>query len=334
MLVALHAVREGERAQAVLGRALKADSRHLAELLPEVAARRDRLRGPLERLEGSATADPREHRVATLLLHRDWPTPARAQVLRAGLVDASPDEVALIREALAAHPVSAGKGDLLHLLLDPSGPPAGKLRAAAALTALGSRRPGGLAARRRLPGAALLAEDARTVPRWLELLGAAAPLVEPALGRICSDPDLDPTARVAAASVLAESLSARNDGDGLAGWTTEARTDAALLLLRALQRLRDHGAAITRLRSVLAGPTGDRVDDKHGAARHWPPSPCGSWATRSRSGRHSDTAPTRTSAPTRSCIWPPSAWRRDWSTTWRTRPRSLPPAPGDPPGLG
>ncbi|HEV3166441.1 MAG TPA: serine/threonine-protein kinase, partial [Isosphaeraceae bacterium] len=133
MPFAARALSERSRSAALLGLVLKADLRHLPELLPQVTTHRDHLRADLEGLEKNPAAPPRERQVAGLLLYREWPTPERAAALRDRLRTAEPDEVALISDALATHPDQAGREALRHDLLDESADPPARLRVACTL---------------------------------------------------------------------------------------------------------------------------------------------------------------------------------------------------------
>ncbi len=121
-------VLDGERAAAVLGRALNADYQKLSGMLPEVDSYMDRLRPQIERLEHDPKASDRDRGVALLLLHRDRPASARAAALRSRLREAGPDEVSLIRDTLAAHPSDSGVAELRIDLFDESEPLAARLR--------------------------------------------------------------------------------------------------------------------------------------------------------------------------------------------------------------
>src|SRR5262249_11253048 len=130
-------VRDREQAAAALARALREDLRNLPGLLPELDAHRTVLRASLERLEQDQSAPQKDREVAQVPLYRDRPTEGRAAALRARLLAAGPDEVNVIRDALAMHPERAGISVLHRVLLDESAEPGARLRVASALAAIG-----------------------------------------------------------------------------------------------------------------------------------------------------------------------------------------------------
>jgi serine/threonine protein kinase/formylglycine-generating enzyme required for sulfatase activity len=244
-------VRDGERAASLLERALKSDARELASLSPDLSAYRNRLRDGLERAEGNASAPPRERAVAAILLHRDRPSTRLAGVLRARARAAGPDEVALIRDALAADPSTAGADALHRTLFDDSEPDGARLRAACLLAGLGPIERDDWARASDTLTRALLDEDRRTIPRWLTLLDQAAPFLLPPLARICADATRDPSVRATSADALAGAFSARGDAAGLAHALSDAQPDAALILLRALEQTTDKEPGVAYLRQLL-----------------------------------------------------------------------------------
>ncbi len=176
---------------------------------------------------------------------------------------AGPEEVSLIRDALALHRDGPAIEALRGASFDPAAEPSHRLRASCALTALSPGRASELAGIATPLTLALLAEDRRTVPRWLELLGPALPALVPALTLSCQDAAIDPTTRVTAAEALAAALARLDDAEGLARAFVEARPDAAGVLLRALVAARDRDRAKGYLRSLLS----ERVDDRADLAR-------------------------------------------------------------------
>lgn len=252
----VRSVVEAERSIGVLKRALKADYQSLASLYPELDLYFTRIRADLEQLENDVAATSRERAIATLLLHRDQPTHTRAEALRAWLTDANPDEVVLIRDALIPHPAEAGLDTLRQRVLDDSTPSAVRLRAACVLTGLED-----VDVKTWAPAAvplaqALLAEDRRTVSRWLNLLGPAVPVLVPPLSQICSDRDRESATRTGAAEAVAEALTKRGDSEGLARVLIDARPDAFMILIRELERLQRQGPAVNYLRAQLTETSG------------------------------------------------------------------------------
>ena len=112
LALGIKGVRDHERAHDLSQRAIETEPENLRGLLPEIAEQFDRIRPDLERVEGDASAPVRHRAQRRLLLHRERPTSERAAALRARLVEASPDEVALIRDTLATDPATA-RSDLL-----------------------------------------------------------------------------------------------------------------------------------------------------------------------------------------------------------------------------
>ena len=230
------AIRDRERARGLLKAAITADYQHLAAQLPDLEAHRDALRPALLKLESDEKAGGHRRDVARILLYRDRPTVERADLLRERLTSAQaqPEEVWVIRDAMAAHPEKAGGDALDAILRDESADPAARLRAACALRSLQPGFADGAALKAAAPAIAdaLMAEHRRAFPRWLELLGPAAEALVPPLGAICGDPGRDGSAKTAAAEVLAE-LFARDRRDlALPRIITEATPAAYLVLVR------------------------------------------------------------------------------------------------------
>jgi eukaryotic-like serine/threonine-protein kinase len=248
------------RASATLAKALKADFRNLPGIYQDLAIDRDRIRGDLERLERDRSAPTRDRDVALILLHRDRPTADRALELRSRLRTVVADEAALIRDALTIDPRTAGTEEIRRVLLSDDDSSI-RLRAAVALVALEPVdrqvwEPAAVPLVR-----ALLDEDRRSIPRWLELLDPALPLLLPPLSKVCADKERDPTTRLTASEALASALARRNDVGGLARALTESQADAALVLLRELERKSDRGPALGFCQRLMALPQGDVNDD-------------------------------------------------------------------------
>ena len=254
-------LRDREQAETRLQRFLNADFANLPGLLPELEPYKDWLRNDLEDREARPSATTRHRRIATLLLYRDRPTGRRAAALHEWVHDAGPDELPVIREALALHPSEAGVDRMLRDLRDDASEPAARLRLACILVRLdpGGIGGGDFAGRVLMP--ALLAEDHRTLPRWLELLGPAVPLLIPPLREVCRDPDRDASVRSKAAEALAEALASRGDAKGLANAVVESQDDASLILRLALERLQDRMPALAVFRAFL-GPMVETAVDR------------------------------------------------------------------------
>ncbi|MFI5459033.1 MAG: protein kinase [Isosphaerales bacterium] len=254
---AAYFIRDRERADAALGRALKADYQNLQGLVPELAVHSGTLRPTLEGLERSASAPLHDREVAEVLLYRDRPTRERAAALRARLPAAQPDEVMVVRESLAAHPEHAGIDELNRVLRDESAEPGARLRVACVLVALAPASASDWSAIAAPLSESLLSEDRRVVPRWLELLGPAASLLVPTLGQVCRDAGRDPATQATAAEALAEILKRGPEKVVLARMTVDALPEASRILLRELVNLGPSEQVLGCLRGVLA----ERVDD-------------------------------------------------------------------------
>jgi serine/threonine protein kinase/formylglycine-generating enzyme required for sulfatase activity len=257
----IQAVRDHERASATLGRALKADFRNVPDLYPDLATYRDRIRHDLERIESDGSAPARDREMALLLLHRDLPTADRALGLRKRSRVAGPEEIALIRDALASNPATAGEADLKRLVLEAEDP-AVHLRAAAVLAI---QRQADLETWGPAAGSlvqALLAEDRRTIPRWLELLDPAASLLVPPLTQVCSEKRADPTTRSTAAEALSTVLTGKLDLVGLARAAIGSQSDAAAILLRELEHAQRRVQVQDYLHEVLTSRPNPPGDDR------------------------------------------------------------------------
>jgi formylglycine-generating enzyme required for sulfatase activity len=260
-------LRDQFHAAALLRQALNADFRQLPELLPQVAAQHHRLRGELERLEREG-ATPREREVATVLLFGATPTPERARFLRERLREAEPEELALLRDALLAHPEHAGREELWEVVFDGNEKPRARLRSACVLTGLDPDADGWDDAAPAL-ARALLDEDRSALPRWLDLLGPVLPKVVPTLTEVYGNAGLDTTTRSFAAEILADALARRDDVQGLVGLLADAHPEAFRTLVRPLdlpERRPAARAALAQILAVAAAP-GDKERDKDALAR-------------------------------------------------------------------
>ncbi len=125
-------IRRRERAETMLTHALNADYQRIQGLVPQLDAQSDLLLPSLKRIETSESHFAHERDVAEILLYRDRPTIERAAYLRARLLVAQPDELRVIRDALALHPERAGLDELKKVVLDDSVEPGARLRVACA----------------------------------------------------------------------------------------------------------------------------------------------------------------------------------------------------------
>ncbi len=195
LALGIQSVRERDRARNVLELAIRAEPETLRGLLPAIAAQRGRFRADLERVERDGSATPRHQANAVLLLHHQQPTVERARAPRARILEAGPDEVGLIRDALASDPATARSDLLLVALRDDSATDANRLRVAcglAGLAPLGNEVWTPVADD--LVRDLLHGEDRRTHPQWLALLGPARAIVDE-LGNVCADAAYDPVMR-------------------------------------------------------------------------------------------------------------------------------------------
>jgi formylglycine-generating enzyme required for sulfatase activity len=206
-------------------------------------------------LEASPDTDPLQRAVATALLHRYEPTERRAVAIRARLLKADPDELALERTALAAHPDRAGIGPLWALAGDPGAHPSERLRGAAALAALD---PAAGQWRAVAPAvvAALRAEDRAAIHRWAGLLDPARWALVPALEAASRDAAADGPLRATAAVALTEIHTALHpDAPALARLLPDAPEEVFPAMVHALERLGDNQAATATLDSILSAVT-------------------------------------------------------------------------------
>ena len=244
------------RADSVLQAALEADVRLLPDLIPRVSDRHWLLRAELETLERSSPPDSRDRLVASLVLSRVEPTPRRAVYLRDRLLGASPDELALIRDALGRHLSLFEIPAFSAVMSDEDAEPGARLRAACALATLNPSR-WVLDDEAPAIARALLDENRHEVPRWVELLGPTArDRLRTPLAALANDPALDSTARSLATECLAEVLPGPT-GTELAELIVEADPDAFRFLVRELDSLGDHDRARAVLRRALDGASGD-----------------------------------------------------------------------------
>jgi serine/threonine protein kinase/formylglycine-generating enzyme required for sulfatase activity len=252
------------QAGSLLAAALQADFRNLPRLIPDLDRYRSGLVPELERLERGVDPSggvPGDHKreVAGILLFRYAPTPGRGRALRALLrEEPDPDKFACIASALREHPEHVGVEYLQELVSAPDMTDATRLRAVCMLLQLdppGDRAVGApavLAGLRR----ALLAEDRRLIPRWVEQLGASAALLVPGFQEQCGAAGLSPAERLHHAEILGEMLVSRQDAAGLARSIAGAQPDAARFLRGQLKRLDRLEEARAVLLEIAAGGSG------------------------------------------------------------------------------
>jgi serine/threonine protein kinase/formylglycine-generating enzyme required for sulfatase activity len=254
-----------EHVRRILDQAFVANDHDLPGLAYQLAPYRSLVSPTLESTERTAMAPEHSREVVGILLYRFAPTAERGRYLCGLLLAAQgPERVELIRDSLAAQPEHAGTKTLLRTFLDQSAEPPAMLRIAGALARLA---PGNTQAWDP-PAAtltlALLGEDRRTIPRWLDVLGPALPSIVSPLGQVCRDSERDLTTRATAAETLAEALSRRGDTAELARMVVATLPDASQILLRELvrlDRLERAEPALKYLRSVLAGQAHDLRDE-------------------------------------------------------------------------
>jgi formylglycine-generating enzyme required for sulfatase activity len=255
--------RHREAARTLLREAKGADDRKLQALIPELEPYRDVLNGDLEAEEQflpSGVPD-RDRELAGLLLFRFAPSAARGRYLRERLLAApDPDRVEIFRESLAAHIEQGGREELWRVADDKSAAPGERLRAVAALARLEPRHANWSSIDSKV-ARALLGEDRGTIPRWIELLDPALPVVVNQLDRDVRNPDLSPSARAASAEALAEALGRRGTDADFAGPLVEAPPEAFHALVRALLRKRGAPGAVEALRAIATGALPDETDE-------------------------------------------------------------------------
>jgi serine/threonine protein kinase/formylglycine-generating enzyme required for sulfatase activity len=254
-------IREHDRDRGIFQQAIAAEPGTLRGLLPKIAAQLGRFRSELERVEGDASAKDRPRGNAVLLLHREQPTADRAAALRARLAQAGPDEVVLIRDALATDLGTSGSDLLLSSLRSDGATDSVRLRVACALAGLSPVKeevwtPAASALVR-----GLLWEDRRTYPQWLELLGPGSAIIVAPLKSLCADAQRDSVTRSFAAEALGWTFSTQPDPAGLARALTEAQPEASLILLKELERMSDQKDGLDALMALGTRP-GEPCDDR------------------------------------------------------------------------
>jgi eukaryotic-like serine/threonine-protein kinase len=260
MTLGIQAIRAIDSARVVFRQVIATDPENLRGLLPEIDAQGGWLRSDLERVEGDASAVVGQRANARLLLHREQPNADRATKLRARLVEAGPEEVALIRETLAADPATARSDLLLSTLRDDSTIDSARLRVGCALAGLSPVQAEDWDPVATAVVQGLLEEDHRTHTQWLKLLGPARAIIVPPLESICSDQGRDPTTRAAAAEALVWALSSHRDPTRLAKAYTTSQPEASQILLRQLEHMSDKTAGLEYLEALATSP-GDQRDD-------------------------------------------------------------------------
>jgi eukaryotic-like serine/threonine-protein kinase len=257
----LNRVRSREGALAALDGALAADWKNIPSLLPELAAHRAVIRSTLETREANPSTSVHDREVVAIVLYRDQPTAERAAFLRDRLLAAQPDEVAVIRNALAIHPLSAGTDRLRQLLADESAERGQRLRVACALAEID---PAPLSISGPVAAAltdALLGEPRRELPRWLKLLGSSARLLVAPLGAICRDKGGEPANQGHAAEAVADILKREHQPAALALLAVESTEGPSLTLLRELVGLEPSQPVLAALHGVLDEQVVDAEDE-------------------------------------------------------------------------
>ncbi len=245
------------RRETLLDRISRAELKDVPYLLPDVDGNRGWLQSRLERLESASTDRSGSSVVIPLILFRNAPTTARSAVLRVALEQAIPEEVNVIRQALAMHPREAGLDDLERQLFSATVDPAIRLKVACVLSEL---KPAAIVRERGLDvalAAALLKEDRRSVPLWLQHLGPSASLLQQPLIEMCRDPTTDQTMLTTAAETLGGLLVQQGAEETLARALIELRPEAAAILRRELSRLPLSKKSMDLLYEVVDQPAPD-----------------------------------------------------------------------------
>ena len=255
-------IRARDRAKGLLDQAVIAEPGMVKELMPQIKVQLPRLLEGAEWLETHTNRDTRRFRTACLIAYLASPTTARADTLLGRLRVASPEEVEVIGEALAAHPEHAKVDRLRASLLDDLTEPPERLRLAASLAKVDPAAVANLGPSASAVAQALLREDRRSVALWLDLLGPALAQIAPPLTAACADPGREPAARSNAAEALGALHARRRDSAGLALAVVRARPDAAVVLIQELRRPpHDPKPAREVLLAVMAERPADPTDD-------------------------------------------------------------------------
>ncbi|MFO0949819.1 MAG: bifunctional serine/threonine-protein kinase/formylglycine-generating enzyme family protein [Isosphaeraceae bacterium] len=212
----------------------------------------------LAAVEADSAAKAHHRALASALLFRGRPSEARGKAVAARLLQADPDEAALLRAALASHPAASGVDGLWRVAADPNAEPAERLRACAALASLdpSSRRwaEAAPAVARALPGV-----DRADIHRWARLLDPARALVAPALRSALLDPSSSPAERAAAAEALIASHGTLHpDPSALASLIPDASPEVFPSLVRAIDRPDLRAGAVAALEESLPALGPDR----------------------------------------------------------------------------
>jgi formylglycine-generating enzyme required for sulfatase activity len=241
-----------EQARSTLSLALAAHDRELPAIISKLEPHYKLIMSELEARAADERTSDHAREVASVLLYRFSPTRQRGQHMRMLLLGApGPERVELIRSALAARPEHADVDELRVVLSEQTGNLGIYLRATCALAKLDRGVLAGSPQMDALLAQALLAEDRRDVPRWLDLLGPFVSRLLTPLGEYCRDRQTDPDVRLIAAEALAEALKRRGDSETLARAIVEAQPDASQFLLRELGSTANRGWAIAYLDTLL-----------------------------------------------------------------------------------
>ncbi len=299
LVVIRQSLRDREAGRSLLRAARTADDRKLQALIPELEPYQSQLSRELEADENAPPSSKRAHdrELAGVLLYRFAPSAARGLYLRELLLLApDPDRVDIIRESLAVHPKHSDPGALWRVANDKTAAPGERLRAIAALARL---EPSHANWKTTDPiiARALLGEDRRTIPRWIELLEPVLAVVVSQLDLDVRNPELSLSWRAVSAEALAEALGRRGEGADFAGPIAEAPPEAFHILVRGVQRF---DCAQERSRRWLrSSPAKRRMTPTRSSAmatpavRPAPRLPCSPWAIPSRSGLDCSRPPTR-----------------------------------------
>jgi serine/threonine protein kinase/formylglycine-generating enzyme required for sulfatase activity len=251
-------VRERYAGESLLLRVVNADSRGLAMLLPELGPYLDAVRPRLRELVRDPDTPVHSKEVAEVLLFRESPTPENAAELRRLALDASPDDVLLIRDGLASHADLAGKEELERIILDETSPPLARLRAACTLVPM---EPGAVDRWKSAAGAlvtALLDEETRSRQVWTDLLRPATDLLIGPLGEICCDHRAELARRIHSAEILADIVRPGPQVIQLARYCLETTHRPAELLLQRLIALGPSEDLCRYLQGIVDEPIRDR----------------------------------------------------------------------------
>ncbi len=238
----------------IVRQAINADYRELPAILKAYESRAGLDAGELESVEVDPSASSRKREIATIMLFQLRPSARRAETLRNRIKEAEPEELAVLTLSLVKHREFADPKSIASSLERPDLDGGARLRVACVLAGVEPKTVNWDKQSRPIVEA-LLDQDPRSLPIWIEMLSPVFGELQTDLEIAAESKTAQPSRRSAAGVSLAEALGRRADATGLAKLVVHSEPEAFLPLFQAFRKLDSPGALAAILDSALAAAT-------------------------------------------------------------------------------